>query len=138
MLDFLKFAIPVAGAGFAWYWNERRKRISDEYEKKAERYTKLIESLQGFYEGVEQKEAHRLKSNFIIELNNCWLYCPDEVINKAYNFLLRVHDGQQFSDEIKEKAVGELMIEIRKDLLTRKPLRRTSLKASDFKLLKAN
>ena len=88
MLDFLKFAIPVAGAGFAWYWNERRKRISDEYEKKAERYTKLIESLQGFYEGVEQKEAHRLKSNFIIELNNCWLYCPDEVINKAYNFFL--------------------------------------------------
>jgi hypothetical protein len=65
------------------------------------------------------------------------MYCPDEVIHKAYNFLLMVHTDQKHSDEEKEKAVGELMFVIRKDLISRKPLEKTNLKPEDFRHLRA-
>jgi hypothetical protein len=47
-LDFLKFFLPLAGAAVSWYWNERRKIIAAEYERKSEKYAALIDSLQGF------------------------------------------------------------------------------------------
>ena len=138
MLDFLKFFLPLAGAAFAWYWNERRKRITEEYERKAEKYGALVDSLQGFYVGVSPDQSRQLKAHFIQELNKCWLYCPDEVIQKAYAFLNTVHTKAQHPEEVKERAVGELMIAIRKDLLARAPVRNTTLTATDFQHLKVN
>jgi hypothetical protein len=41
------------------------------------------------------------------------------------------------SDKEKEKAVGELILAIREDLISRKPLKKTLLKPEDFKHLKA-
>lgn len=137
VLDFLKFFLPLAGAAFAWYWNERRKRIAEEYERKAEKYAALVDSLQGFYVGISPEEGRRLKARFIQELNKCWLYCPDDVIKKAYAFLDTVHTKAQHPDEVKERAFGELMIAIRRDLLARTPLRTTGLTAADFRHLKA-
>jgi len=133
--------IPVIGAliVFAsglttWHLNERSKRIYEEYKRKEDKYSGLIRSLRGFYVNSLDKE---LRTEFLAQLNLCWMYCPDEVINKAYNFLLLVHTEQKHSDEEKEKAVGELMLAIRRDLLSRKPLRKTGLKPEDFKHLRA-
>lgn len=133
--------IPVIGAvivfvsGLAtWYLNERSKRIHEEYKRKEEKYSGLIRSLRGFYVDSFNKE---LRSEFLNQLNLCWMYCPDEVIHKAYNFLLMVHTDQRHSDEEKEKAVGELMLAIRKDLTSRKPLGKTNLTPRDFRHLKA-
>lgn len=133
--------IPVIGAvivfvsGLAtWYLNERSKRIHEEYKRKEEKYSGLIRSLRGFYVDSFNKE---LRTEFLNQLNLCWMYCPDDVIHKAYNFLLTVHTDQKYSDEEKEKAVGELMLAIRKDLINRKTLRKTNLRAEDFKHLKA-
>jgi len=114
--------------------NERSKRIYEEYKRKEDKYSGLIRSLRGFYVNSLDKE---LRTEFLAQLNLCWMYCPDEVINKAYNFLLLVHTEQKHSDEEKEKAVGELMLAIRRDLLSRKPLRKTGLKPEDFKHLRA-
>lgn len=133
--------IPVIGAvivfvsGLAtWYLNERSKRIHEEYKRKEEKYSGLIRSLRGFYVDSFNKE---LRSEFLNQLNLCWMYCPDEVIHKAYNFLLMVHTDQRHSDEEKEKTVGELMLAIRKDLTSRKPLGKTNLTPRDFRHLKA-
>ena len=133
--------IPVIGAvivfvsGLAtWYLNERSKRIHEEYKRKEEKYSGLIRSLRGFYVDSFNKE---LRSEFLNQLNLCWMYCPDEVIHKAYNFLLMVHTDQRHSDEEKEKTVGELMLAIRKDLTSRKPLGKTNLTPGDFRHLKA-
>ena len=65
------------------------------------------------------------------------VYCSDEVIHKAYNFLSMVHTDQKHSDKEIEKAVGELMLAIRKDLISRKLLKKTNLKPEDFRHLKA-
>lgn len=81
--------------------------------------------------------SKELRTEFLNQLNLCWMYCPDEVIYKGYNFLFMVHTGQKHSDEEKEKAVGELILAIREDLISRKPLKETRLKPEDFKHLQA-
>lgn len=138
MFDFLKFFLPLAGAAIAWFINERRKRSAEEYERKERRYSALVDSLQGFYVTKSPEQARQLKAQFLQELNNCWLYCPDEVIHKAYAFLSTVHTGANSTDEAKEKAVGELVLSIRQDLLSRSTVRFTQLSAKDFKHLRVN
>lgn len=137
----VKMLIPVIGAVIVlisglvtWYLNERSKRIYEEYKRKEEKYSALIRSLRGFYVDSFNKE---LRAEFLNQLNLCWMYCPDEVIHKAYKFLFMVHTDQKHSDEEKEKAVGELILAIREDLISKKPLKRTRLKPEDFKHLKA-
>jgi len=133
--------IPIIGAVIVfvsglvtWYLNKRSKRIYEEYKRKEDKYSALIRSLRGFYVDSLNKE---LQTEFLNQLNLCWMYCPDEVIHKAYNFLLMVHTAQKYSDEEKEKAVGELILTIRKDLISKKPLVKTNLKPEDFRYLRA-
>jgi hypothetical protein len=139
-VDF-KILIPVIGVILTliggvvmWYLNERSKRSYEEYKRKEERYAELIKGLRGFYVDSFSKE---LRDQFLHQLNLCWMYCPDEVVRKAYRFLFMLHTDKKSSDDEKEKAVGELMLAIRKDLINRKPLRKTELKSEDFKHLKA-
>lgn len=117
-----------------WCLNEKSKRVYEEYKRKEAKYSILIRTLQGFYVDSFNKD---LRNEFLNQLNLCWMYCPDEVIQNAYNFLAMVQTGQEHSDEEKEKAVGELMLSIRKDLINRKPLRKTTLKSEDFRHLRA-
>ncbi|MGQ0750149.1 MAG: hypothetical protein ACT4PS_06405 [Betaproteobacteria bacterium] len=91
ILDFSQILSSTGRAAFAWYWNERRKLIADEYERKSEKYGALSESLQGFYVTADPARSRELKARFLSELNKCWLYCPDEVIKKTYSFLETVH-----------------------------------------------
>jgi len=133
--------IPVIGAVIVfisglvtWYLNERSKRIYEEYKRKEEKYSELIRSLRGFYVDSFNKD---LRTEFLNQINLCWMYCPDEVIHKAYNFLLMVHTDQKYSAEEEEKAVGEFILAIRKDLISRKPVGKTNLKPEDFRHLRA-
>ncbi|MBA3834058.1 MAG: hypothetical protein H0X34_19640 [Chthoniobacterales bacterium] len=129
--DFWKFTVPLLGAVIAWFANERSKRLAEQYERKEANYRELLRTLRGFYAGAQ--DADRLKSEFLDQLNLCWLYCPDDVIKKGYVFLDTVHAQQPQSDKIKEAALGALVSSIRADALSRKLVRRTSLEASDFK-----
>jgi len=117
-----------------WSLNERSKRIYEEYKRKEEKYSKLISALKGFYVSSLDRE---LRDEFLNQLNLCWMYCPDVVIIKAYNFLSTVHTDKKYTDKEREKALGEFMLSIRKDLFKRKPLKKTNLKPEDFKNLKA-
>lgn len=136
--DFLKFFIPLIGGVFAWFINERRKRNWEEYQRKESNYKILISSLRGFYTSSSNSdEAKKLKSEFLLQLDICWLYCPDEVIKKAYLFLNTVHTSNKCSDEEKENALGAFIVSIRNDLIKRNFTRKTKLKESDFKILTA-
>jgi hypothetical protein len=136
--DFLKFFLPLLGAAFAWYWNERQKRATVEYVRKEKRYEALIETLGGFYDYKSEKpEGHELKARFLAEIKMAWLYCPDNVIKKANAFLTTIETGAKTTDTDRRMALGELMIEIRTDLLSRRLLKRTRLRATDFKHLKS-
>ena len=135
--SFLKIFIPLMGAVIAWFANEWQKRIWEEYQRKEAKYQALLKSLEGFYTSVEPTKAKQLKQIFLDNLNLCWLYCPDDVIKKAYAFLNSVHTNEKYPDAQKEKALGELVLAVRQDLLSRKVVRNTSLKADDFEILKS-
>ncbi|MBE0401507.1 MULTISPECIES: hypothetical protein [Halomonas] len=134
-VDFWKFSAPLFGAILAWFLNEWRKRIWEQYQRKEESYKELIRCLKGFYVGVPNSQE--LKSEFLNKLNKCWLYCPDEVILNGYAFLDTVHASNTQNHQTKEDAMGKFVASIRKDLLSRKLVRKTSLCSKDFKHLGA-
>ena len=125
LIPVIGVVLTLIGGFVTWYLNERSKRIYEEYKRKEERYSELIRSLRGFYVDSFSKES---RDEFLNQLNLCWMYCPDEVIRRAYRFLSMVHTGKEHSDDEKEKAVGEFILAIRKDLINRRPLRGHSLK----------
>ena len=136
-IDFWKIAIPVTvpllAAVFAWYMAETGKLQWEQYKRKEESYKQLLVSSPGFY--VSTFDA-KLRDTFLKQLNICWLYAPDEVIQKAYEFLDTVSIGVKKSSEEKKLAYGAFVVAIRKDLLSRDIVDSTDLKPSDFKHLK--
>jgi hypothetical protein len=132
-VDFWKFAVPLIGAVIAWFANEWRKRVADQYQRKESSYKELLRSLRGFYVGAVNAED--MKAEFLNQLNMSWLYCPDEVIKKGYAFLDTVRDGAKSSDEERELALGGFVATIRRDALSRNLVRKTSLTANDFRHL---
>jgi hypothetical protein len=132
--EFWKFVIPLLGAVLAWFLNEWRKRLWEQYVRKEDQYKQLVRCLRGFYADTGNKE---LRAEFLDQLNICWLYCPDDVIKKAYAFLDTVHTDQKQNDSIKENAVGEFVISVREDLLSRKLVAKTKLLSKDFRHLAA-
>ena len=138
-LDVLKLAVPVFLAFLGWLLNEHSKREWERYKRKEERYVALLESLKGFYTNTGPTIAGDDKERFLQQLSVGWLYCPDSIIRQIYIFLNHVSTGVRKSDEEKEKAVGEIVSLMRKDLLGKRFLLRgrTRLKASDYRHLKA-
>ena len=135
-VDFWKFALPLLGAVIAWFTNEWRKRISEQYQRKEANYKELLRSLRGFYVGAS--DADELKREFLNQLNIAWLYCPDDVIKKGYAFLDTVHTQKVSPDAEKEVALGAFVTAIRCDLLSRKLVRETKLSPADFRHLGVN
>lgn len=123
------------GAVGAWVINEKRKRASEEYQRKEERYRELLGALRGFY--ITDRDPRAVQT-FLDQLNLCWLYCPDNVIRSAYAFVDTVSTGVLRTDEEKELAVGELVAAIRHDLVSRRIVKRTRLSAADFRHLAAS
>ena len=134
-VEFWKFAVPLLGAVIAWFANEWHKRITDQYQRKEANYKELIKSLRGYYVGVANAEALRLE--FLNQLNVAWLYCPDDIVKKGYAFLDTVHAKAIHTESEKEAAMGEFVVALRKDLLSRKLVQTTSLEGFDFKHLGA-
>ena len=135
--DLLRIGIPVLVAILVWLLNEHSKRQWEWYKRKEDRYVALVESLRGFYANADPTVAKENKDEFINQVSLCWLYCPDEVIRKAYNFLDHVRIGVQKSDKEKEQALGAFILEVREDLLKGRPWwwKRTKLKPEDFRNL---
>ncbi|MBX9675741.1 MAG: hypothetical protein K2V71_03950 [Methylotenera sp.] len=128
--DFWKIVLPALAAVIAWLSNERSKLIWEQYKRKEENYKELLRCLKGFYVGTQDKE---LKGQFIHQVNLLWLYAPDDVIETTYQFLEKVKTGANSADNAKELACGALVEAIRKDLLKRRIVNKTTLNASDFR-----
>jgi len=117
-----------------WRWNEASKLSQENYIRRERQYAKLISYIHGFGEDNHGKEA---KDKFIKELDLCWLYCSDDVIKKAGIFLGSVSIGSKATEEQQQKALAELILSIRKDLINNKRVSETKLEWRDFKFLHA-
>ncbi|MEX2281632.1 MAG: hypothetical protein WEE89_03985 [Gemmatimonadota bacterium] len=122
--------MPLAGGVIAWFVNESRKRSWEEYQRKEERYRELLRTSRGFYVGQEDS---LLKAAFLEQIALCWLYCPDEVIRKAYVFLEAVKTGSNSTTQQRDAAFGDFVAAIRADLLSRKLVKKTSLSGKDYR-----
>jgi len=135
-VDFLKIVIPAGVAILAWVWNERSKRRFEQRKQKEKRYKELLRSLKGFYVG---RLDSNLKNQFIDQVNLCWLYAPDEVIQKAHAFFATIQTQRVplATEAEKERSLGELVMEIRKDMLNNRLISKTRLNALDWKNFQA-
>jgi hypothetical protein len=131
--------LGIFGSSLTWLYNEWQKRINKLRSEKEERYKKLISLIRSFGIGAyDEKKANE----FIIEFQLCWMYCPDIIITKGNNFIESLRNDTNPKEQVdKDLAKGELILEIRKDLmLTNKTFKffynkknLTKLKAIDFK-----
>lgn len=134
-IDFWKFAAPLFGAILAWIVNEWRKQYWELYKRKEESYKKLLKSVRGYYDGAVD---NKLKAEFLHQLDLCWLYCPDDVINKGYQFLQLIQDDNKATDNQRINALNEFVLAVRNDIYPKwwMIFKRTNLTADDFKIYK--
>jgi len=125
------FAIVVAGT--TWVFNEYERREAQSFVRREKRYQRLVKALRGFYESGE--DAHKREA-FLVELNLCWLYCPDAVIRRGYAFLDLVSTGSSSNSEQRLLAAGNMLDAIRRDLRGSNLFpfwKRTRLTGADFR-----
>ncbi|MCK5493464.1 MAG: hypothetical protein KAJ14_10180 [Candidatus Omnitrophica bacterium] len=130
--------ITLGGSMLTWTANEKSKRLEEEFKRREERYSKLLDVMKGFYVGSTSTTQQQ---EFLKETDLSWLYCPDEIIRKAYAFLetLKPENKNRYSPEELNKTqkttLQELILAMRKDLIKREKLKETELKAEEFQIL---
>ena len=140
-IDFLKILVPASVPGviaiLIWLGDRRNDRKWEQYKRKEDRYIALVGSLKGFYTSTDPEIARKHKEEFIQQLNVCWLYCPDAIIEAGYYFLDQVSTGASKSNEEKDRALGQFIVLMRKDLIGNRMwfVKRTRLDESDFRIL---
>ncbi len=123
--------LGILGTLVTYYSVENNKRLHEEYLRKEQKYSELIMSAKGFY---DQRASLALRERFLEEVDQCWLYCSDKIIINANAFLDTVSVGAKFTEEQQQEALKELVVSIRRDLINREMLTKTSLEKDDFKV----
>jgi hypothetical protein len=126
--------IPLVGVAIgAWLgflFTARAKRDEAITRFKEEKYTKLLIKLQGF---VGNTTSATLKREFFEEQYQSWLYASDEVVETVNRMIRLVVDGQGKAPDpdAGRKAVGEIVLAMRRDLLKKTALPHTAFRYTD-------
>ena len=107
--------IGIIGGIVTWLYNEVQKRRLKLLSEKEKRYKNLIRLIRNLGEVADSSDKG---NEFIVEFQLCWMYCPDQIINKGNQFLDSmnpeiVEHNQQNIDKFK----GEFILVLRKDLI---------------------
>lgn len=134
MKEWLIALIPLVsaavGALLTYLYTSRSKREETIVRFKEEKYAKLLVKLQGF---VGSTTSPKLKREFFEEQYQSWLYASDEVI-KAINDMVQIvidGKGSQPDPEVGNRAVGEIVLAMRRDLLHKTDLDYTAFRYTD-------
>jgi hypothetical protein len=134
MKELLIAVVPLLSAGLgaflAYVFTSRAKRDESIIHFKEEKYAKLLVKLQGF---VGTTTSAKLKREFFEEQYQSWLYASDEVV-EAINSLVALviaSRGATPDPEAGRKAVGEIVLAMRRDLLKKTALSRSSFRYTD-------
>jgi hypothetical protein len=120
-----------------FYLGQQTQRKSEEFQRKETMYSNLISNAPGFYTDAYDYEMQKA---FIKNASLCWMYCSDEVIRKL-NALLNALEKKEGEGDKKIDSrllLGELILEIRKELISRKKVTSTVLAASEYKAVAVN
>ena len=120
MKEYLLALVPLlsamVGAFLAYLFTSRAKRDESIIHFKEEKYAKLLVKLQGF---VGTTTSAKLKREFFEEQYQSWLYASDEVVEAINNLVALViaNRGADPDPDAGRKAVGEIVLAMRRDLL---------------------
>ena len=106
----------LIGSYLTYYFTIKSKKKESILRFKEEKYTNLLILLQGF---IGRTVSAETKKKFFEEQYKSWLYSSDEVV-KAINKMVRLvieSRGEEPVQEAGRKAVGNIVLAIRKDLL---------------------
>lgn len=113
---FFLFVSAFVGSYSAYLFTSRAKRDESILRFKEEKYARLLVKLQGFV-GITTNA--QLKREFFEEQYQSWLYASDDVV-RAINAMVqhvKAGGGKSPDPEAGEKAVGEIALAMRRDLL---------------------
>lgn len=116
----LLILIPIIAAAISsyltYYFAMRSRKTEAILKFKEEKYSNLLILLQGF---VGKTTSGQTKRRFFEEQYKSWLYCSDGVV-KAINDMVKLITDSKGNEPDREggrKAVGNIVLEMRKDLL---------------------
>ena len=127
LLILIPVIIAVISSYLTYYFAIKSKKNEAILKFKEEKYSNLLILLQGF---VGKTTSGETKKKFFEEQYKSWLYSSDGVI-KAINEMVQIiinARGKEPEQEKGKKAVGNIVLEMRKDLLGK-----TNLKSEDFR-----
>ncbi len=129
--DILLIIFPfIAGVISAWVtylFTLKAKKSENILKFKEEKYANLLIHLQGF---VGETTSGETKKRFFEEQYKSWLYASDDVVQSMNDLvkLLIKERGNTPDPQKGRKVVGNIVLQMRKDLLGK-----TELKENDFK-----
>ncbi len=106
----------VVSSYLTYYFTSKSKRDEAIIKYKEEKYSQLLLKLQGFV-GITAKG--KTKREFFEEQYQSWLYCSDEVVvamNHLTNLIID-NKGKEPDQEEGRRAIGNVVLAMRKDLL---------------------
>jgi hypothetical protein len=111
----------LVGSYLTYYFAMKSKKHEAITRFKEEKYAKLLLTLQGFMGSTANAETKRA---FFQEQYQAWLYCSDEVVLAINNLvdLVKRNYGKTPNPEEGRRAVGGIVLAMRKDLLGRTSL----------------
>ena len=127
VLILLPIISAVVGSYLTYYFTSKSKKNEAILKFKEEKYSNLLILLQGF---VGKTTSGDTKRKFFEEQYKSWLYCSDGVVKAINEMVQLVIDsrGKEPDAEKGKKAVGNIVLEMRKDLLGK-----TELTADNFR-----
>jgi len=129
-LPLLLFVLGAFLSLLTWGLTEWARRSTKRHSQRTKRYVELIDLIENLMENDKKKPGDPdLKDQFMHQINLCWLHCSDDIIQKTIDMISKFNDDDIPAD-IKDTALCELMISLRKDIMS------TELKHEDYKKIK--
>jgi hypothetical protein len=123
----LALVSAIVGGFVSYYFASKSKKFEAVLKFREEKYSNLLILLQGF---VGESANYETKKRFFDEQYKSWIYSSDEVVIAINNLVKLVIDskGQEPDHDAGRKAIGNIVIAMRKDLLGK-----TKLNYLDFR-----
>ncbi|WP_205684933.1 hypothetical protein [Poseidonibacter lekithochrous] len=120
----------VIGSYLTYYFASKSKRNESILKYKEEKYSNLLILLQGFVGNTANAET---KKKFFEEQYKSWLYCSDEVVESINTMVKLVveSNSKNIDPEDGRKAIGNIVVAMRKDLLGKTKLSYSNFKYTD-------
>ena len=126
LLILIPIIVAILSSYLTYFFAIKSKKSEAILKFKEEKYSNLLILLQGF---IGKTTSGETKRKFFEEQYKSWLYCSDGVVNTINDMVRLVMDARGKAPDPKQgkKVVGNIVLEMRKDLLGK-----TKLSSEDF------